>query len=229
MNFLEKALTFIFPTTCGICGVINKGYLCKKCKKDLIFSNIFLNQSDSYTCKKEYFIDEHFYLFSYEGIIREKILQYKFNEQSYLFNTFSEFFVNNKKLYGFLKKYDIIVPVPISKLRKRERGYNQSELIAKKIAAMESITFEPNILVKIKNNKSQSNLNKKQRLENVKNVYEIKNLQKIKEKNILIFDDIYTTGATTNECARILKKKGCKKVGVLTIAKDLEKETINKN
>lgn len=223
MNFLEKALTFIFPTTCGICGAINKGYLCEKCKKDLIFSNIFLNQLNSYTCKKEYFIDEHFYLFSYEGIIREKILQYKFKEQSYLFNTFSEFFVNNKKLYRFLKKYDIIVPVPISKLRKRERGYNQSELIAKKIAAMELIAFEPNILVKIKNNKSQSILNKKQRVENVKNVYEIKNLQKIKEKNILIFDDIYTTGATTNECARILKKEGCKKVGVLTIAKDFKK------
>ena len=78
MNFLEKALNFIFPPTCGFCGKIGEGYLCKKCRKELINSNMFLNQLNYYTNKKSTFIDEHFYLFSYTGIIREKILQYKF-------------------------------------------------------------------------------------------------------------------------------------------------------
>ena len=220
MNFLEKNLDFIFPPTCGFCGKIGEGYLCQKCKKEIINSNIFLNQLNSYPNKKNSFIDEHFYLFSYTGIIREKILQYKFNDQPYLADTIFEFFVNNKKLYRFLKKYDIMSSVPISASRKRERGYNQSELIAKKIAKMALIPYEAKILNKVKNNNPQSNLNKIQRLENVKNVYKIHDKQKIKEKNILLFDDIYTTGATTNECVRILKYAGCKRVGVLTIAKD---------
>ena len=220
MNFLEKTLDFIFLPSCGFCGKIGEGYLCQKCKKEIINSNIFLNQLNSYPNKKNSFIDEHFYLFSYTGIIREKILQYKFNDQPYLANTIFEFFVNNKKLYRFLKKYDIMSSVPISASRKRERGYNQSELIAKKIAKMALIPYEAKILNKVKNNNPQSNLNKIQRLENVKNVYKIHDKQKIKEKNILLFDDIYTTGATTNECVRILKYAGCKRVGVLTIAKD---------
>ena len=63
-------------------------------------------------------------------------------------------------------------------------------------------------------------LNKKQRIENVKNVYKIQNEQKIKEKAVLLFDDIYTTGATAKECAKVLKQAGASKVGILTIAKD---------
>ena len=92
MNFLKKALDFIFPPICGICGKIAKCYLCTNCKQNLINSKIFLNQSNSYQNK---YINEHFYMFSYEGIIREKILQYKFKEYSYLSNTFCEFFINN--------------------------------------------------------------------------------------------------------------------------------------
>ena len=218
MNFFKIALDFIFPPTCGICGKTTQNYLCANCKQNLINSKVFLNQLNSYQNK---YINEHFYIFSYEEIIREKILQYKFKEYSYLSNTFCEFFVNNKKLYGFLKKYDIITPVPISSLRKRERGYNQSDLIAKKVVKFNNITYESKILIKIKHNKPQSTLNKNQRLENVKNIYKIQNSEKIKEKNILLFDDIYTTGATANECARLLKQAGAQNVGILTLAKDI--------
>lgn len=223
MNFLEKALNFIFPPVCGICGKMGEGYLCNKCEQEIINSNIFLNQIDLYNHEKSSLIEEHFYIFSYSGVIREKILQYKFKDKSYLSETISKFFIKNEKLYGFLKKYDIIVAVPISASRKRERGYNQSELIARKISKIGLICYEPHILYKSKNNKPQSSLNKKQRLKNVKDVYKIQNEQKIQGKNILLFDDIYTTGATANECAKILKQAGAKSVGILTIAKDFKK------
>ena len=220
MNFLEKALNFIFPPVCGICGKIGEKYLCEKCKKELITSNMFLNQLDIYSKENLNYINEHFYLFSYEGIIREIILKYKFEDQAYLSNTISEFFINNEKLYGFFEKYDIIGAVPISKARKRERGYNQSELVVRKISELGLIHFEPHILEKVKNNKPQSSLNKKQRVENVKNVYKIQNRQRINEKKVLLFDDIYTTGATANECAKVLKQAGSKNVGIITIARD---------
>lgn len=223
MNFLEKALNFIFPPACGICGRISNNYLCDKCRNNLICSKMYFNQLEDYTNNDKKFIDEHFYIFSYTGIIREKILQYKFNDRAYLANTISEFFINNEKLCGFLQKYDIMIAVPISFSRKRERGYNQSELIARKIGEAKMICFDNSILQKVKNNKPQSRIHYEQRLQNVKDVYNVQNEQKIQEKSIILFDDIYTTGATANECARVLKQAGAKKVGALTIAKDFKK------
>lgn len=219
MNLLETALDFIFPPVCGFCGELSEGYLCTKCREDIIHSDIYLNQLDLYQ-DKSIFIDEHFYLFSYEEPIREKILQYKFEDKAYLASTIYEFFMNNEKLYGFLKKYDIMIPIPISSSRKRERGYNQSELLARKISRMASIPIEMQVLKKVKHNQPQSSLNRQQRKQNVKNVYKVQNELKIQNKKILLFDDIYTTGSTANECARILKGAGSSTVGILTIAID---------
>ncbi len=226
MNFLDNALNLIFPPVCGICGKIGKKYLCDKCKMNLTNSDIYLNQLQDYSNDKSNFIDEHFYLFSYTGIIREKILQYKFEDKTYLSNTISEFFMNNEKLYRFFKKYDIMEPIPISIARKKERGYNQSELIARKIKKLGIINLEKQILVKETDNRPQNGLNRKDRSQNVKNVYKVQNEQKIKDKRILLLDDVYTTGATANECAKILKQAGAKKVGILTIAKDFKKINI---
>ena len=77
-------------------------------------------------------------------------------------------------------------------------------------------------IIKIKNTPPQSSLNKEQRQENIRGVYKAFNIEKIKNKNILIIDDIYTTGNTVNECAKVLVEKGMdkQKIGVLTIAKD---------
>ena len=76
------------------------------------------------------------------------------------------------------------------------------------------------VISKVKNNNTQSKLNKEERAENVKNVYKITSNKEIINKNILLIDDIYTTGATLNECSRMLKQAGAKKIDVLTIAKD---------
>ena len=121
-----------------------------------------------------------------------------------------------------MEKYDIIVVVPISKKRKKERGYNQSELMLKELSNILNVKVYNNVLYKIKNTIPQSSLNKKQREENAKGVYKAINCNKIKNKKILLFDDIYTTGSTINECARILVQNGIhrKQIGALTIAKD---------
>jgi competence protein ComFC len=235
MNFLEKALNFIFPPVCGICGKMKESYLCKECQTKIENEVVFLNKTDKYVIANNIknntrnsnisdnikYFSSHTYLFSYTTPIREKILQYKFKEQAYLSNMFSEFFVKNEKICGFLQKYDIIIPVPMTKKKVRKRGYNQSELIAKQLAKnIPNLKEEKYILIKVKENRTQSSLNRQQRQENVKDVYKLQNVEKIKEKNIIIFDDIYTTGATVNECAKVLMLGGAKKVAVITIAKD---------
>ena len=232
MKLFENVLSLIYPPACSICGKEGKTYLCENCKNKLEQEKIYVPKIEIVNGI------EHCYLFEYKGIIREKILQYKFGNKAYLANFFFEFFVKNEKVCGFLKKYDIIIPVPMSKKKIAKRGYNQSELIAKKIAKSttnnlnfnilkgnavnnNTLKLEKNILIKVKENKTQSTLNKIERMENVKNVYKIQNKQKIKQKKVLLFDDIYTTGATTTECIKVLKNAGAKEVGILTIAKDI--------
>ncbi len=160
-------------------------------------------------------------MFKY-NFIRDKILAYKFNDKAYYYKTFVRILLNNKKMCEILTSYDIIVPIPIHNKRRKERGYNQTELIAKEIAKNIDGLEYANILEKNKNTVPQSTLNKKDRIKNSVNVYNLKNISntKINYKNILIFDDIYTTGSTANECARILRKLEPKSIGILTIAKD---------
>ena len=200
---------------CASCGKIDKNYLCENCRKNL--QKLGKVHIDRY--KNKYF-DEHIYMFRYEKYIREKILNYKFNDKPYYYKTFTNIFITNKKMCDILKSYDIIIPVPIHNKRRKQRGYNQTELIAKELAKKILNLEYMNILTKNANAKPQSLLNKEQRIENAKNVYGvIKNID-IENKKILIFDDIYTTGATANECAKVLRKLKPKKIGILTIAKD---------
>ena len=225
MNLLEKALEYIFLPSCGVCGKLGEGYLCKKCGKELnkyaICSKAYLQFKEK--SKNEIYIKyniDRLHIFQYKELIRKLIIQYKFNNKSYLYKTFCEFIVKNKKAFDFIKSYDIIVAVPIHRKRMRERGYNQSELIAKELAKIEQIKCYKDVLIKIKNNKPQSTLSENSRKENVKNVYKLINQEKINNKKVLLFDDVYTTGATATECIKELKKANVKEIGIMTLAKD---------
>ena len=208
-------LNIIYPQICAICGNINKNALCNKCKLKLE------KQAELKIEKNEdKYFNELIYFFKYEGLIRKLILDYKFNDKSYYYYTFVTFLLKNKKLFKKIQKYDTIVPVPISKNRMKTRGYNQSLLIAKGIAKKVNIKLEKDCLIKTKNIIEQSKLSKEQRITNIKNAYKLINKEKIKNKKVLLIDDIYTTGSTVNECAKTLRIGNPKKIGVLVLAKD---------
>ena len=208
-------LKLIYPDVCAFCNKIQKESLCKKCEE-----KIKKYKKDIVIRSKNNYFEELISIFKYEGLIREKIIQYKFQDKSYIYNTFAKIILKNEKVCGLLKKYDIIIPVPIHRKRKLQRGYNQTQLIAKEIAKNIDIKLCDDVLVKSKNTIAQSKLNKNKRKQNIKNAFKVLNLEKIQGKNILLFDDIFTTGSTVNECSKTLKKAGAKTVGVLTIAKD---------
>ena len=181
---------------CGICGKLDKGSLCKKCnlklKKYAIFKIENYNETSSY-------FDEHIYIFKYNEIIRKIIIDYKFNEKSYIYETLANFVKNNKKICSQIQKYDIIIPIPISRKRLKKRGYNQSSIFAKRLANFLNVDFTENILIKTKDNSPQSTLKHDERIKNVEGVYKIKNKEIINDKKVLIVDDIFTTGNTVNE------------------------------
>ena len=194
--------------------------LCNKCRNKLKKEYKF--ERDDYNTDISKNFIEHYYFFKYKNLIREQILGIKFNEKAYNCQTLSYFLENMKKSFEKLKKYDIIIVVPVSKKRQKDRGYNQTEIIAQKISKILNINIKKHILYKTKNTVPQSTLNKEQREENAKDAYIAKNCKKIANKRILLIDDIYTTGSTVNECAKTLIDSGIEKeqIGVLTIAKD---------
>lgn len=227
--FIDKVLNFLFPPVCGICLKKDKNWICDEClnklNSELKLKKIRIDKNNSEKIYKVIYktnnIIKIFYLFEYKDLIRKKIIEFKFNDKSYLYKTFSNIILKNKKICKLLNSYDIIIPVPMFEKKKSKRGYNQTELISKEIAKRLDITFNNNILFKIKENKTQSLLNYHERKQNVLNVYKINDSEtkNVSNKKIILFDDIYTTGFTVKECIKELEKLNPKKVDVLVLAK----------
>ena len=227
--FIDKVLNFLFPPVCGICLKKDKNWICDEClnklNSELKLKKIRIDKNNSEKIYKVIYktnnIIKIFYLFEYKDLIRKKIIGFKFNDKSYLYKTFLNIILKNKKICKLLNSYDIIIPVPMFEKKKSKRGYNQTELISKEIAKRLDITFNNNILFKIKENKTQSLLNYHERKQNVLNVYKINDseMKNVRNKKIILFDDIYTTGFTVKECIKELEKLNPKKIDVLVLAK----------
>ena len=116
----------------------------------------------------------------------------------------------------------ILIPIPLSKKRYRERGYNQAELICKELIRLDNnvnFKFDNNILIKPKETKHQARMeNREERLKNIIGSFAVKNKALIKKRNIILIDDIITTGATLTEARKIFKQAGARKIIAFTIA-----------
>ena len=209
---IENILDIIYPKVCLECGKQGEQYICSSClsKSKLNFKIVNIYNKDY-----KYLI----YLEKYQNNIRHKILNFKFYDEAYVGEYFIKFLSKNKSLCEFLKKFDLIIPVPMYKLKKARRGYNQTELLADNLSRTLNIECRKDILVKIKENKTQSKLHEKERIKNVKNVFSVESPNNILGKNIILVDDIFTTGATMGECAKLLKKFEAKTVCAFVIAK----------
>ncbi len=215
MNIIENALNFLFPPVCGICIKKSKNWICENCLTEISPKlKIIKNKINNIEFKI-------YYLLYYKDIIRKRMIEFKFNDKSYMYKTFSNIILKNKNLCKILNGYDIIIPVPMSKNKKSSRGYNQTELIAKEISKNLRLDYNEKILIKQKDNKMQSMLSFKERRENVKDAFKVdeKYLKLVNNKKIILLDDIYTTGFTVKECIKELLKLRPKKIDVLVISK----------
>lgn len=222
--FFDRILNLIFPPKCGFCGEVTgtNSFICMDCwatKKHEYINRCEFCGKTSYNgicaeCKsqKRYY-DKLLFWSEYSDEIRDKIHAYKFSGKKFYYNFFSELLI--RKLEGMTA--DMIIPVPISRERRKEREYNQSELIAKKISQVFNIPYYSNILIKTKDVERQSLLNSKKRKESVKNVFEIADILRVSGKLVILIDDIFTTGATANECSKVLKRAGVKEIKVAVI------------
>lgn len=212
MKFLKFFLSFLYPTICPECEkVLDEGmYWCEPC----------LRKNSSFALLNTAFdnnMDGCYTLSTYKGGIRKALIQLKYNNKrnrrKAIHCLFDEF-----PCWDRLKKYEIAVPIPLSKEHLIKRGYNQVDLIFKDILIQKKFYYNENILIKQKNTKIQSKLRFEERIGNVKDVFSVNKNINIKNKNILLLDDIYTTGATMKSAAKVLKFSGAKSVLGLVVS-----------
>jgi len=210
MKIFVKFLSWVFcPSKCVFCNeVTSKGIsFCPDCKEKIKLDPKFcyppsVSHRDLLCCMSA--------LPYHEQLVRNGILNLKFNHHSASASVFGE--ILSDMHFSAADGADIITSVPLHKSRMNDRGYNQSELIAKYYANRLGKPYQ-NLLIKTKRNEVQSTLtDPAKRKENVKGCYEIINNVDISGKTILIVDDVFTTGATMRECADVLKKSGAHRV-----------------
>ena len=155
--------------------------------------------------------------FAYESKIRNSMIDFKFKGISFNAKSYAKALCRTIEYYGISDKFDTITFVPLSKIRKNERGFNQSETVAKLVGESLAKPVMP-LLIKIRQNKNQHDLDFAERVENVKGIYMPQNTEYIKGKNILLVDDIATTGNTLAECCRVLRENGADNIICIAVA-----------
>ncbi len=230
-NLFFHVVDLLFPSFCINCNrtiSFKDACLCGECFNKIDFledkcgicSGELLENKCIICSDRKIFFDRNIAIAGYSGIIKEIIHNYKFNKRKRLYKHISKLALN--EMAGYKDLIDIITSVPISRKKRFHRGYNQSELIAKDIAGKINKDYR-RCLKEKRHFKIQRNLGYRDRFLNILDRYGIankkRNIKYIHGKRILIIDDVFTTGATINECARILKSFGAERVYSLTIAR----------
>lgn len=215
--------------TCDCCGVEVFDYpthrICNECSELLIADNFArclkcgrktVTEGVCLACKKELpTFDVGISALSYDGMSAAMINRFK-NGERYLVEFFCERMAERMKESGLLSSDLLIVCVPMTKEKKLTRGYNQAEELAKNLSLKLGLEFDSEVLEKRKETSEQKHLLRKERQENVKTAFFVHKRAFVRDKDILLIDDIMTTGATGSACARVLKNAGANKVIFLT-------------
>ena len=221
----ESVIDLIYPHTCPICECIvdKKGKVCKECEQKLKYivspfcmvCGKSLTDEDTELCfdciKKKHSFDRGVAAFSYSNALRKSMYNFKYNNRRENAAFYADAIYRTKG--HIIKSWDaqVYIPVPIHKKRMKKRGYNQAELIANELSQMTHIPVDSDILMRVVNTTPQKELNDKERAKNLKNAFQVRKTI-VQYKKIVLVDDIYTTGATLDACAKALKEAGAEKI-----------------
>lgn len=230
---ISTCLQRIFwPEICPFCRQVNRDGICSECRKKL--EELEIREPKCMRCGKpvrraeqEYCHDcartHHIYdrgmaLWLHKEPVRSSVYQFKYHNQ----RAFARYYAEEMfRHYGEqIRRWDpqAIIPIPLHPGRQRKRGYNQAELLALELGQLLHLTTAPELLVRIKNTNPQKKQDKQRRKQNLHHAFALNYRLSKQVKRVLIVDDIYTTGNTINEAAKILKQAGVQKVYFLVIS-----------
>ncbi len=203
----EDKLDFTTGKICDKCGqpIKTDANYCLRCK----------NKVPAYTFARAPFV--------YKGVILGLIKSLKYDGKKYVAKTLSNYLWDEYEKDKI--KADLVIPVPLFEKRQKKRGFNQSELLCSTFKE-NGLEIRTDILSRIKDTDTQTHLSREEREKNVGGAFKVTDKKSIKDKNILLIDDVYTTGSTTNECAKILLKAKAKNIYVLTVAHTIIEDAI---
>jgi len=231
-------LDLIYPARCELCGAQlgnREKYVCAGCggklplistphcsicyrplrtrgDKDRICGSCRLNSKRV--------VDKVVALYEYRDGARDLIHEYKYDKYQFLSSFFAEELLRQVNKSELLKGADWIVSIPLHWTRKRWRGFNQAEKIARYISKKTSVPLLPaKFFKRIRKTTPQVTLNAEHRKKNIKGAFKLREKIKFENSSVVLVDDVLTTGATSNECARIFKKAGAEKVNLLVLAR----------
>lgn len=223
-NYSTKLFDLILPRFCCSCKIkltVNEDTICQNC-----FSKI--QRASEERLKREFerkflnknFISDFFAPFVFEkdkelqNVIHSLKYQNKFQVGIFLGKVLAQNIQLNRSNW----QIDLIIPIPLHQLKKAERGYNQSYYIAKGISKFLSVPCSDRIVKRKKYTESQTTMTLTERQENISDAFKIRNKNAVKGKNILLIDDVITTGATISECGNVILKSGAKNIFSASIA-----------
>jgi ComF family protein len=155
---------------------------------------------------------------AYEGSLREAIHRWKYEGKTYLTPFFAEWMEEGLNRHWGPHSLDLLIPVPLHTQRLRERGFNQALLLVKELSRRTGIPYRKTILQKKKPTIPQVNLSGTEREKGLRGAFQVIGKEELLGKSVLLVDDVYTTGATVNECSKMLLRGGAERVNVLTLA-----------
>jgi len=237
-KIFDSLLTLAYPQACQVCENsvenLSDGVACFECWENTqVFSGeetlcakcgTFLREQSSVYQTFCHRCDEHFYdaassVGVYEKALAASILHLK--REPFVASKLKKLFISRFHTSAF-QTAELIVPVPLSKKRFLERGFNQAAVLSKILARQTKINLDEQSLVrKIDTPMHRVGMDGKARAMSVENAFEVKRTKFIENKKILLIDDVFTSGATVSNCAKVLKKSGADKVYVFTLAKTL--------
>lgn len=228
---LDRIIGILFPRRCPVCGEIAmpKGHLicptckskvklvkeprCKKCGKSLVIEEA----EYCYDCiKKNHSYESGISLFEYDDVMKQSIYGFKYKNKREYADYYIDEFIGLYKKEILNWQAEILVPVPLHKSRHLQRGFNQAEVLAKKIGKELDLAVDTKLLIRSKKTVAQKGLDNKERAKNLQDAFHI-DKKVVQYKKVILIDDIYTTGSTIEACTKVLKMNGVGEVYFLSL------------
>src|SRR3972149_2452937 len=221
---------FLFPKKCLGCGRAGR-YVCGECIKKVETPFLICPQCGRKSvdgmvhakCLKPQSLDGAISLWKYQGVVRKAVLGLKYKFALEIAGELAAHTTNAIKNYtGFMPQEVVLVPIPLYWLRGNWRGFNQVEAVGKGIASSLGWKFASDLLIRKKSAKPQAELKGEQRKQNVRGIFAVNPKYQplaISHQSFILFDDVWTTGSTLKEAAKVLKRAGINNLWALTLAR----------
>jgi ComF family protein len=236
-EWLDAGLAFIYPEVCDLCGSQRatpaQGYVCQRCREQVGFIEPPLCQhcgrpyegeiTVDFVCSDCRGADYSFVSARSAAVARGPVLEavhgYKYDGKLWFESFLAELLVSRAIPELRADEWDVVVPVPLHATKQRERGFNQSEQLGRWLAKAMGLPLRTNIVRRVVATRTQTRLNRDERQANVRDAFAV--ICRVQGARVILLDDVFTTGATTNACARALRQAGASTVCVWTVARGI--------